>query len=783
MKRIAHIFSLLLLLFFAYISFNTLMPDAKTIKASAIEEFSTERALNHVQAIAKKPHFVGTAAHTEARNYIYKELEALGLETQVQEGFIFDQWRGYGNLVNPQNVVARWKGTQPDGKALLLLSHYDSAPHSLSYGASDAASGVAAILEGLRAYKASGKQPKNDIIILISDAEELGLYGARLFVKEHPWTKNVGVAFNFEARGSGGPSNMIVESNNGNAGLIKAFKEAAPEYPVATSLMYSIYKLLPNDTDSTVLRENGDIEGFFFAFIDDHYDYHTVNDNIANLDRNSLAHQGSYLMPLLDYFSQVDLDSLKSKEDHVYFNNLFFNMVSYPFSWIWPMLILVLVLFIVIVFDGLRKKRLIAKEMARGFGLFLITLISTGVLLYLLWELIKVIYPGYNEILPVFIYNGHWYIAAFTCLSLGLAFGIYGRFTKPEHTPSMLIAPIVVWILINVSFAIKLQGAAYFIIPVYFALIALYYHIKSTNPSVIIQSVLCLPAILMLAPLLRFLPVGLGSDINFVSGMWMVLIFGLLYTVFGLYRAKKWLGRVTLVLGLVLLGVAHTNSSFTEDRPRPNSLIYYAKDSSPKAYWATYDKKIDSWVKGYLGENPDEASQYIGNAAGSKYNSPYTFATATDKISLTESQIRLDRDTIFDGLRNVAITIVPKRKVHQMRLYAEKNIDFKYLCYNGQVFTPDSTAQHYKQRATNGILSYYLSEGDSLVFEYIIPVTQNPVFTLKEFSYDLTENPNFTIAARPKNTYPKQFIPNDAVVVERTINPDELKSVVNDTIN
>jgi hypothetical protein len=28
--------------------------------------------------------------------------------------------------------------------------------------------------------------------------------------------------------------------------------------------------MLPNDTDSTIFREDGDIESMFFAFIDDH---------------------------------------------------------------------------------------------------------------------------------------------------------------------------------------------------------------------------------------------------------------------------------------------------------------------------------------------------------------------------------------------------------------------------------------------------------------------------------------------------------------------------------
>ena len=213
-------------------------------------------------------------------NYLVNEFKKLGLEVEIQEQVAINKkWRA---AANTKNIVAKIKGTEK-GKALLLLSHYDSNPHS-SLGASDAGSGVVVILEGVRAFLANNKPPKNDIIICITDAEELGLLGANAFVNHHPWAKNVGIVLNFEARGSGGPSNMIVETNSGNKNLINAFMEADVKFPVASSLMYSIYKMLPNDTDSTVLRQGGDIDGFFFAFIDDHFDYHTANDNFENLD-------------------------------------------------------------------------------------------------------------------------------------------------------------------------------------------------------------------------------------------------------------------------------------------------------------------------------------------------------------------------------------------------------------------------------------------------------------------------------------------------------------------
>ena len=225
-----------------------------------------------------------------------------------------------------------------------------------SYGASDAGSGVATILEAIRAFKAKGTRPKNDIIVLFTDAEEIGLDGAKLFVREHPWAKDVSIALNFEARGSAGPSNMIVETNGGNTQLINAFKDAKVNYPVASSLMYSIYKMLPNDTDSTILREEANIDGFFFAFIDNHFDYHTARDSYENLSRASLMHQGSYLMPLLNYFANANLTTLRDTEDAVYFNFPFIKMVSYPFSWAIPLALLAFVLFVSVLVLGFKKE-------------------------------------------------------------------------------------------------------------------------------------------------------------------------------------------------------------------------------------------------------------------------------------------------------------------------------------------------------------------------------------------------------------------------------------------
>ena len=456
MKRTHAFLSLLLLLGLIYYSFFSLMPHKAAPASVPDTEFSAERALIPLKEISKAPHFIGNDAHKEVREYLIGQLKDQGLEPQIQEGFIYNE---RGGLIKPVNILARLKGTQP-GDALLIFSHYDSALVP-SKGASDAGSGVVTILESLRAYKASGKQPKNDIIVLFTDGEEVGLDGANLFVNQHPWAKDVRLALNFEARGSGGPSNMILESNQGNHNIIQEFIDANPKFPVASSLMYSIYKMLPNDTDSTVLREDGDIDGLFFAFIDDHFDYHTANDTYENLDRNTLQHQGSYLLPLLHHFADADISNIKSETDDVYFNFPLLKMVSYPFSWILPMLILAIIIFVVLIFLGIKKGKLNTREIGRGLGALSVSLLICGLVGFFGWKLLLLVYPQYDEIEHGFTYNGHTYIALFVVLSLAITFMIYRRY-KLTNIASAYIAPLFFWLLINIGVAIYLKGRCVF---------------------------------------------------------------------------------------------------------------------------------------------------------------------------------------------------------------------------------------------------------------------------------------------------------------------------------
>ncbi len=776
MNRFQTLISLALIIGLTYFSFYSLMPQAGVPASISKTKYSSERALIPLKEISKAPHFIGTKEHTRVREYLLDQLQNLGLETEVQEGFVLNLKRK--SLDKSKNIIAKIKGSQNE-KALLLLTHYDSAL-TQSFGASDAGSGVVTILESIRAYLASGKTPKNDIIILFTDAEEIGLNGARLFVNKHPWAKDVGLALNFEARGSGGPSNMIVETNGGNKNLIQAFIDANVKFPTASSLMYSIYKMLPNNTDSTVFREDGDIDGFFFAFIDDHFDYHTANDTFENLDEKTLQHQGEYLLPLIHHFAEIDLTTLKSKEDYVYINFPFFKMISYPFSWTIPMVIIAILLFIALLLFGIKKGKLSRKSIAKSFTPFLISLTCCGLIGFYGWKLILILYPEYHEIQHGFTYNGHTYIAFFVLLSLGFLFYIYHKFSKNINVVSLLIAPLTIWIIINLLVAIYLKGAAFFILPLFFGLFSLWVLIRKEFPNLILMTLLSVFAIFIFAPHIQFFPVGLGLKMLVVSTVFTSLLFGLLLPIVGFYKMKKTLSIIFFLLAIGFFIKAHFTSNFSSERQKPNSLVYYQDADLGNSYWTTYDKVLDNWTKGYLGDTPDEASKHIEYASGSKYSSGYTFAAKAPKKDIPLFKTVLHKDTLINGIRNVSFTIFPKRNVNQISVYANDEAIFNFLEFNGKKMPLKNVTSKIKSKE---LVRYYVSDNDSLKINYNVFKDTPVTFTVLEYSYDLLDNPQFSINKRPEHMMPKPFVVTDAVAVKKTIDINLLKITLQDSIN
>ena len=78
-------------------------PHGEDSADAPMSEFSASRALKTVQKMSEKPHFVGSENHEVVANYLIKELQNLGLQPSLQEGFTMTE---KGTLVKSKNIIA-----------------------------------------------------------------------------------------------------------------------------------------------------------------------------------------------------------------------------------------------------------------------------------------------------------------------------------------------------------------------------------------------------------------------------------------------------------------------------------------------------------------------------------------------------------------------------------------------------------------------------------------------------------------------------------------------------
>ena len=487
--------------------------------------FSSARAMDKLRVIASTPHAIATSAHDEVRDYLLAELKAFGLNPEIQKTYVQSDLYNTSGII--ENIITRIPGTD-NSKAVMITAHYDSVP--TSPGAADDGAAIAAMLETVRAIQVSGPL-KNDLILLMTDGEEMGLLGAKAFTEEHSWVKDVGIVLNFEARGNKGPSFMF-ETSDQNGWMVKEFMKAAP-HPIAYSLIYNVYKLMPNDTDLTMFRQGG-LDGLNFAFGMGVDAYHDSSDTPDNLDPASLQHHGEYMLSLTKHFGNLNLHEVK-QEDRVYFNIWSWNMISYPQSWAIGFMIFGALLFVITIGYGIRRRLMSLIGMLGGF---LLTLLSLGVVYGVtkgLWSILRaqVSNEQYNTIIldPRI---STYYLVGLLVITIIITFMLIrwiSRYIRSEHIWS---GALLLWLLLCVGTTFYLPGGSYlFTWPFIASTIGLYvFFLKGEGVSKWASAVFAMPGFVLFAPICYLVFILMTLHMSEVLLTVAALAFTLIYPIY-----------------------------------------------------------------------------------------------------------------------------------------------------------------------------------------------------------------------------------------------------------
>jgi Peptidase family M28 len=724
---------------------------------AAATEFSAERAMRHVEAIARSPRPIGSANHAAARDYIVQQLRAFGFEPDIQKTTAVSSIGASSFLAGTvENIVVRRKGTG-DGRAVALVAHYDSV--STGPGANDDGVAVAALLETARAL-AAGAQLRNDVVFLFTDGEETGLLGARAFVAEHPWAKEVEIVLNFEARGNGGPSIMF-ETNPQNGALITALARAT-SHPLANSLSYEIYKRLPNDTDFTVFKAAG-WTGMNFAYINGLTHYHTPLDNPENVDARSLQHHGSYALALSRYFGAA-VPEAKPVGDAIYFDALGFFLVRYPAWLARPFAFGVLLLFAVVTWLGFRRGKLTWPGIVKGALLFFVTLVAAAVAVGSAWWLVRKIHPGYNLILHGDSYSHGLYVIGFAGLALASTAAIVGSFGRKISDADLFVGALLWWAGSMIAVTSWIIGGSYLPTwPLFFVLLGLGYDfIARDRPGakLVTVSLCAIPGILIVAPVAYLIFIAMPFALAPAVVLFVVLLFGLLIPLLrSSTAANRWaFPGITAVIALVFFVLAGSGSGFDKDHRQSNHVLYFLDAAQQRALWLSSDARPDEWTEQFFGKKPERGPLAEPFPLGRRV---YLQAPAP-VASFQPPEAKVLEDVTANGIRHLRLRLVSPRGA--ARISAQVSAEVLSAAVDSKDLTADKTVSEAQK---NWSLLYVALPKDGI--ELVLETKSTSPLNLRvtDESYGLPLLDSVAITARPAHMMPAPFFRSDVALVSR----------------
>ena len=279
---------------------NHVVPPAPTQIAST--NVNITEAWLDLQTLSNGFHPYNSHRNDVVRDWLLRRVEALRGDNPV---VVFsesgrDEAPGISVYFESTNIIVYirgseddpddWyaKGKKPQGKGgVLVNAHYDSVP--LGFGATDDGMGVVTVLQLIKYFSSSGRQPKKGVVALLNNGEEDYLNGAWAFAK-HPMSQFAHVFLNLEGAGAGGRATLFRSTDTE---VTKAYQSS--KYPFGSVVSADAFKrgLIRSGTDYEVFTELLGMRGLDVAFMEPRARYHTNQDDTKHTSKASLHHMMS----------------------------------------------------------------------------------------------------------------------------------------------------------------------------------------------------------------------------------------------------------------------------------------------------------------------------------------------------------------------------------------------------------------------------------------------------------------------------------------------------------
>jgi hypothetical protein len=578
---------------------SKLPPPASATAPAA--QFSAERAMRHVRAIASTPRPIASPMNAGARDFIVRSLREIGLEPEVQSATVQTQTMDnrhnvHVTLAVVHNVVVRKAGMSPNHAstpAVLVATNYDSKGDAL--GAADSAS-AAAMLETLRALQA-GAPLSRDVIFLFADGDNVGALGEQAFAEQHPLARQVSHSLVFHHLGNGGPV-VLLNAHGGASGAISAWAKGAPQ-PRGSSLIREATAFLPNARGASPLAkldapllEFAAVEGKLGRF-----------DTPDLLDKSTLQHEGDTMLELVRSFARKPLAPTAGHADEIYFALPLIGMIHYSANLVWPLTGMVCLLVAGVCWLSIERAESDPGAIARGaFGYALVVGLPLGIF-YL---------DGLHGILAELAgqQSGQRYAQGTAMLMASAVVLLQRRLCKRVGALPAALGALVWLSCMLVAISWGAPGASYVLawplVAAALSLAALHASGVRALPQWAQAAVMVAgiaPALLLIVPAARD-TFSLLTPFRMHLPMWLLaallgLGLGLLHML-----ARRFTVRACALAGLGLLALPGAARAPEPDPPRPNPLVYYKHMPTWSEWWIAHEPALDDWSRALFPGQP-----------------------------------------------------------------------------------------------------------------------------------------------------------------------------------
>lgn len=728
--------------------------------------FSSARALTGLTEITRRAHPTGSPELDRVRDVLVGRLTELGLQPEVHthvvsspirdgvatapvdreaevDGRTWVDWDPDRPVIvtTVRNVLARLPGSgagagagtgsgasadagAPNGRAstgtIVLLAHYDG--RTVSRGAGDDGVGVVTILETVRALR-SGPGITNDVLVLFTDAEELGLFGARAFVDQHLDTADVRLVLNVEMRGGGGPSIMF-ETGAENGWVVEQLADFDP-HPSANSMSLEVYRRMPNDTDFSPFRDAG-VQGLNFAAIGRGNVYHQAYDDPAHLDEATIQHHGTRLLASVRAFGELDLSEVNAPE-RAYWVLPGLGMQTLSLGTM-PLAAAALALLLVLTTVAVLARGVPVRDLVIGLVNALVTLAIGAGLGALVLRVIRGRHPEFGALHGAAIHDQGAYVLALVLAVAAVAAALWGLLRRRASVAGLALGMALPPAVLAVALALIAPGAAMILLgPVAVVLVTVALT-GLAGPKLAVGPLLwplhlvaALVALAFVVPVVEL--VADAMTLGFAVGLGAVIALAALTVapaLEGLRAPNAWWAPSLLALAaLGAAGLGLRDAAPTALEPAPSTLTYLQDQGGPdtpvQAWWVSARDGGLAWAEQQVGQAFD-AEVYDPERWGLRPGLPAAEASA---VTLEPLRLSVQSDSVVGAGRRVRLGIPTPRTPE--RLDIELGAGAGLVAVDGVGFRPRGAERPRQLRF------YGRPASEPLTLEIEVPLTETAI--------------------------------------------------------